>query len=505
LTEISGELIPEAIRQGSEVSFQLCSGLFVVTEGKSRIDTRFTADGFETPVRFKLRAPVQAAKKLILNVDMEIYNVPIVRIPVTLNVLERNSRATSGNDSTCEPEKLNFDQLLAMSKAPKPGAVLRIETHNRHAASFDIPSKSISLEGGSQALERESIRAICKEIADLVGETAKNELWTELKDPLNPSKEELNKHAVSLKILLKKVAAAGFRLYEWLTITAGMKEIAEEIMGLKNDSHIMVRSDNLSLPWDIIYPIPIYVDDPPNTNIDHAQFWGFRFKFESSLIPVNQQAGRGGMNQALLETHREAPRQLTSSFNSDIDGEETTWNAGPPVSSQITLLQTEFKATLIDINDCDAIKKLVRDQVDQPPSLSPFIYFFGHSKGVQELELTGGCRIRNNYVTYERTFTSAPIVFLNACTSGAMVSVSYDEFTPRFLSKGALGLITTAFSIPTPFAARFGCELVVRYMNGQGDLGEILLDLRRKTLSKSIPIALFYLLQCPPSAKRNQP
>jgi hypothetical protein len=190
-------------------------------------------------------------------------------------------------------------------------------------------------------------------------------------------------------------------------------------------------------------------------------------------------------------------------MNLDIDSEILPWRAGPPVSYQRgafmnargrALAEMQFKST------CDEARLLL----DTEHTSGSFVYFYCHggtekpfTPAVAEvLQISEKCLIEVADVSADPMFTDAPIVFLNSCSSGPLVSVSFDSFSARFLCKGALGLITTSFAVPAPFAARFGCELILQYMNAEGTLGDLLLKLRREALNKRIPIGLFYMLRC---------
>ena len=62
-------------------------------------------------------------------------------------------------------------------------------------------------------------------------------------------------------------------------------------------------------------------------------------------------------------------------------------------------------------------------------------------------------------------------------------------------------MIASSFPLPTRFATLFGCEFLEGYRGG-ARLGELLLNLRRRLLKDTNPLAFFYTLQCPLDVQR---
>jgi hypothetical protein len=302
---------------------------------------------------------------------------------------------------------------------------------------------------------------------------------------------------------LAAAAAAGSALYEWLAEVAGMKTVLERIDALQPASRIRVRTDNVAIPWELVYPPRYRVHH--EAPVDPAKFWGYRFEFETHLTPVKHRSPVLPM-EALIAKHRGATGVLTAVLNPDID-DEMQWKAGKPVSWQ----RGEFQRALaaVDLRDqCAQARKLL--EADR--TAGTMIYFYCHGGAERAfdpnypevLQVDAQCRIEANDVAFDANLSDAPIVFLNSCSSGALAAMSFDSFCARFLHKGALGLVTTSFTVPAPFAARFGCELILRYLKGEKPLGELLLEMRRRALDARMPLGLFYMLRCPADISRKK-
>lgn len=504
ILDLTGDELQRAREAELEVVFVLYRGLFEVEGNRTRIATRFKDDGFETPVHFsltvpnKLTGPGTPEVKSKLYLEIEIHGRPAVRIPVLLTVVHDLSTAPA--DAPATAEKVDLDKLIVSARRPAPAAVLRMDSIGMPSAELTVLDFARDFETGHPALAQLSIANQLGKIAKKMDEVAKDPVWNLLSDPLKPTAAEMP----WLSEPLAKTAAAGSELWEWLAMSAGMQDILDRIEALPIGSRIIVRSNGVAIPWETIYPvryrIPQSVGDAA-ADVDLAKFWGYRFEFETILSPGKHDLPEGDIDR--IEQHRNAGRKLTAVLNGDIDT-EMQWKAGPPVDFQRRTFTKAWSGSLTQLqlkSECADARKLMATG----PTSGSVIYFYCHGGAekpldpttIEVLEIDKQCRIEVGDVSYDATFTDAPIVFLNSCSSGPLASVSFDSFCARFLHKGALGSITTSFAVPAPFAARFGCNLVLRYMNAEGTLGELLLDLRRKALNERIPIALFYMLRGP--------
>lgn len=503
LMDLTGNELQRAREAKLEVVFVLYRGIFEVADNRTRIVTRFTDNGFETPVQFILTAPGKLTGAVVpvvdskLHLEIEIHGRPAVRIAVLLSVVHDLSGAPAGAPAV--PVSVDLDKLIAGARRPAPAAVLRIDSTGVPSAELMVIETGNVLISKHDALTQMSIANQLGKIAKKMDDIANDPIWNLLADPLNPTAAEL----LGLSEPFAKTAAAGSELHEWLAMSAGMTHILARIEALPIGSRIIVRSDGVAIPWETIYPERYRVhqsDGDHATDIDPAKFWGYRFEFETILSPGQHDLPEGDADR--IEQHRNAERKLTAVLNGDIDS-EMAWKAGLPVAYQRGAFTNACGGTLAEMQLISACSE-ARMLVETEPTSGSFVYFYCHGSAEKPfdpetavLQINGQCLIEVSDVSYDATFTDAPIVFLNSCSSGPLASVSFDSFCARFLHKGALGLITTSFSVPAPFAARFGCELILQYMSAKGTLGELLLDLRKKALDERIPIGLFYMLRCP--------
>jgi|GEM_PF-5815829 len=503
IAELVGNELKRAREAKLEVAFVLYRGLFEVVDNKTRIVTRFSEEGFDAPVSFGLIAPKAPAAKSYLYLEMEIQGRPAIRIRIVLTVLEDISSASDGDQT--KVAKIDLDKLIASATRSPPEAILRVTSSAPPSAELTIFKTGNVYTSKEDALSQMSIANQLGAIAQRVDNVALDPVWNKLADPLNPSPAELP----WLFEPLAKTAAAGSELYEWLAISAGMRDILNRIDALPIGARIIVRSDGVAIPWETLYPLTYRTHQSDGNYagaVDPAKFWGYRFQFETIMCPGLRDLPEGDTERT--EQHRNAERKLTAVMNEDIDLEQT-WAAGKPVDLQIEAFNSAVGRELTGIeikSKCSDARRLL----EQGPTLGPFVYFYCHGSAtkpfdpnVAVLQLGGECKIAVSDVGYDSTFVDAPIVFLNSCFSGPLASISFDSFCARFLHKGAFGLITTDFGVPAPFAARFGCELILRYMAAKETLGEILLDMRRKALDQHIPIGLFYMLRCPSDVSLN--
>jgi len=504
IVELMGNELQRAREAQLEVVFVLYSGLFKVESNRTRIATRFKDDGFETPVQFGLTAPDNLtgpgnpAVKSKLHLEIEIHGRPAVRIPIVLTVVHDLSAALA--DAPATPVKVDLDKLIAGAGRQAPAAVLRIDSTGV------VPSAELMVLKPLQvlviehvALKQLSIANQLEKIAAKMDKVAKDPIWNLLSDPLKSTATEM----LGLLEPLARAASAGSELHEWLAMSAGIKEILDRIDVLPIGSTIIVRSDGVAIPWETIYSERYRFhesDGAPPAAVDIAKFWGYRFEFETILSPGKYDLPEGDTDR--IEQHRNGGRKLTAVLNKDIDS-EMQWKAGPPVKYQRETFMKACGGALTAMqlkSECADVRKLL----DTEPTSGSFVYFYCHGRAERPfdpeaavLKINEECRIEVSDVSYDATFSDAPIVFLNSCSSGPLASVSFDSFCARFSHKGAIGLITTSFAVPAPFAARFGCDLILRYMKAEETLGEILLDMRRKALDARIPIGLFYMLRGP--------
>ena len=500
LVKVTGKELERAREQKLEVVFVLYSGKFKVEGSKTRIATRFSDDDFATPVEFRLTAPAKPAQQKIF-LEMEVQGRPAQRIPIVLDVVDRLEQATPS--ARAAPLQVDFDRLINQSQRAAPVAILRLaSTGTPPLAVLEVVRPFKAILRPNPALSQVSLANYLVARAAELASVAEDAIWDELADPLHPTHAELSK----LSRPLACSAHTGSVLHDWLAGPAGMRDILNHIDGLPPGSRIVVHTDDVAVPWEMIYPDRYRIEDSanPGEDVDVARFWGHRFEFETYLTPAQHSLPEGEID--LIDQHVKSEKRLTAVLNNGID-DERPWKAGAPVKYQRSRFDGAPFLSGVDIREkCPNVRKLLNTETTG----GALIYFYCHGAAEgpfdptrrEVLQLGAECLIKPDALSEEK-FTDAPIVFLNSCSSGPLAALSFDSFCASFLRKGALGLITTSFTIPAPFAARFGCELILRYMKGERALGEVLHELRRDALNARIPLGLFYMLRCPADVTRS--
>ncbi|MCG8454884.1 MAG: C25 family cysteine peptidase, partial [Holophagales bacterium] len=232
--------------------------------------------------------------------------------------------------------------------------------------------------------------------------------------------------------------------------------------------------------------------------VQPQKLWGYRFQIESRPQELFEDDG-GPLSGG------DGPPQVRINVNPSIDGERANREARPGASHQeIPGMLPEGVGAELCFDGPE-----IRDTLALEDPSSTLIYLFCH--GEQERALDGwsrellmvdeGVEVTPDTVDTKLPLEKAPIVVLNSCSSGAFSPLKFDTFLTVFEERGACGLLTTSFPVPTHFAAAFGRELLVAYARGKETIGEIVHRLRRTLLERGNPLGLLYSVQCPLEAK----
>lgn len=504
LVKAFGEILSKAYEAKLEVVFKLYGREFKVKDNKNKIATKFNDKGFENPIEFTLIAPslpqTSSYQNFIVYLEMEIYGYPALDIPIELTIVNNIGIIPKQISKNISPRTIDLNKLLETWKTSgSADATLTINCADDYSAVFYNHESGQEIQCNSNALSQLSIADKCMAIAKKLNLVGGDPIWCYIEDPLNPTVTEQE----TLSCALRQVAVAGWQLYNWFATVCGMQDIFNKINKLPPNSLIRVRTDNILIPWEIMYPQEIFDDD--NQVVDSTLFWGYQYRFESYITPAIHNLP-GFDSSDLIKTQINSVRNLTAVLNTDIDKEAIAqkWKFNQPVLYQQSILKQLIEYDAYSDLDCSSVKEIIRE-TPAKTSTSTFIYFYCHgsssyalnSNTADLLKINNNCQIKLSDFSDKKTFENAPIVFLNSCSSGNLISVSFDSFSEHFLNKGALGLITTSFTVPGPYAAKFGCELIRRYLNREDSLGNVLLRLKRDALDHKNPIGLFYVLQCP--------
>lgn len=299
-----------------------------------------------------------------------------------------------------------------------------------------------------------------------------------------------------LAAAVERIATAGWQLYHELAQDETIQKVLEYIDSIAPGTRITVRTKDVYLPWELLYPhrFDTSFDDEDRQRwpLRPEAIWGGRYAIETI------QLGEGPFHR-IQKARREAPPGASINFNPTIK------IAGVPDPNLARAVHQKLIDTLTgmgcsaQLNDTCAN---IREVLQKARAGATLIYVFCHgsapsSVGGEELQLDANCPVQPRVIDSERTFRNGPVIFLNACHSGAFSPLSFTNFLRIFRRKQSLGLIATNFTVPINFAAHFGAEVVKAYFSTKGkSLAEILLGLRKKHLAQGNPIPLFYAVQC---------
>lgn len=305
---------------------------------------------------------------------------------------------------------------------------------------------------------------------------------------------------VALGRAMECAAAAGSRLNASLRDDAGIANLLDYIEHNVPDGALLtVSTDSVFLPWELLTPqhwslAMTEAQKRNNPAPDPARFWGARFAIETVLDGA---AAIGELKRA----HLQAPARVSVNVNPDISMTGLGAEA-QPLQVQRTWATTLARRGLLDrINDeCQPMREVLQDGSHH----ASLVYLYCHGRaaspfgGADELlVLDDDCNLAPPDLIGDEPYAAAPIVFLNACQSGAHSPLAYSNFLKEFSRRGAIGLIATSHSVPITFAAHFGAEVVDRYLERKGSLASALLALRREHVAgRGNPVPLLYTLQC---------
>ena len=302
---------------------------------------------------------------------------------------------------------------------------------------------------------------------------------------------------------LRALVVNGTYLYQALfpahEHTTGSKEAVQALLtdgAIVQVNQIRSGLGRATIPWSVIYDRP-FADQPdanticetyPTHSPDRCPaegdplvfcptgFWGYRLIVEQpeaevraadrgiSVPPIDVEGRDTGpivahLKQGLSDTKRQradlaklASVQWIGSFGDLVD----------------SLAQTDIRALYIYTHDA---------RVDDRPALQI-------GDGHLTLLAFGG---------REPSWTNRPIVFVNACSSGAITAAEATSFIRLFRSFGAASVITTESTVFDPHAGRLGSRLFEAALGGT-PIGTELLDLRRQLLKELNPLGLAYAI-----------
>lgn len=292
----------------------------------------------------------------------------------------------------------------------------------------------------------------------------------------------------------ERVASAGSILNRVLRATADAVRLFDYIEAQPPGTRLTIATSKVFLPFEILYPHRFSKDWPPEERrrspVSRRAFWGAKFALEVSYAAA-------GNYMALVQTHRRAPREVSLNLNETIPG------TGSPTPMEIHgTLESDLKSRGVA---CDSNRRCaeMKQVLLGARTGANLVYVYCHGSAadatagsLEQLELNDDPCVVRPVGMYGSGYTNAPIIFLNACYSGATSPLFFTGFLESFRDQGALGLIATSFPVPVMFGARFGADVVTECMFGTDSLGERLRRLRLAHAEQGNPVPLFYSVQC---------
>jgi CHAT domain len=304
-------------------------------------------------------------------------------------------------------------------------------------------------------------------------------------------------HAATLKTMAKM----GMRVYNQIFYGPLAGDDAHAMGNLlrqlsqQRKLHIDVVAEAFTFPWSLLYDRGDLKID--GSNVDPEGFWGLKH-----VIEYTPQFGVATLSNFVPEITVTDKLALSFVCNTTID----TQMKRPIIAGQRAFLQG---LSGISMTEHPTTTDLC-DLLNNPDSPTQVMYFYCHavsyvpgdaqgSVGDSKVVLSDQAITLNDLNTFagldRPALKSAPLVFMNCCQSAELTPYLYDGLVPYLIAKGARGVIGTEVDTPALFAAEFAKEFLTRFIKGEQNLGDILLDLRRKyLLEKNNVMGLVYAL-----------
>ena len=375
------------------------------------------------------------------------------------------------------------DLLLTLELAV--GGLMMNLVHTSADAGMVAVGKALNTE-----LDKGSLQTLLAQIRAELGATFYvSDVWNRSSlPPLSSAENE------DMTDCFERVASAGSILNMALRAeNAEVVRLFDYIERQPAGTRLTIATSKVFLPFEILYPHQYSRDLPPDErsgmSVKRGDFWGAKFGLEVSYVGA-------GDYLALVRTHRVAPRKVSLNLN------ETILGTGSPTPMEIhAKLAADLKGRDVaceSSSQCDQMRKILL----AAGTTANLVYVYCHGSAadpgagsLEELHLNDGpCVVRPTGVSGQ--YRNAPIVFLNACYSGATSPMFFTGFLESFRRKGALGLIATSFPVPVMFGAQFGADVVNECVFGTGSLGERVRRLRNSHAVQGNPVPLFYSVQC---------
>jgi hypothetical protein len=314
------------------------------------------------------------------------------------------------------------------------------------------------------------------------------------------------KEAQLLKSAAPNLAYAGnmlFSLIFELKGNAELKQLGQKLRTImaSGSRYLAVTSDELFLPWGMIYTHPIDKGKlkEGGSNFEKEGFWGYqhiiqhntrRFKFQFAIPPDDGAVA------------------LSINFDEKISSDR----ALPAADRRLIASHLQF---ISELGRKPCIKRTKKIQLQQDFTtnrnrLERIIYFYCHGRGSTDadnfnlaetqLTLTDDAVSSYDFQTWSNSaeLPSNPLVFINACQGGQMTTLFYKSLARELLEEGAAGLVGAQIDIPAVFAAVYGRKVFKQFFarkKAPVRLGPLLKEINQYFWDKhNNPLGLVYSL-----------
>jgi hypothetical protein len=296
----------------------------------------------------------------------------------------------------------------------------------------------------------------------------------------------------------KDLAIAGADLFNAIFM-AGEKKIEELrrhlIDGLsKGPCFLTIYSEGFFAPWGMLYVHPPGKEslDNPDSPAVKEGFLGYQHVIEHAT-------------DSYVPTAAIKPTDNLIDFS-------FTFDAGIDTEQQVRSIQKQraYFGSLSELRACERASKLdVESAFRKEPFRDQVSYFFVHgltsdagSAGTPPRFFIGTDSIEAAEIQQwvnPRKLDSQPFIFFNACQTGQMRSLFYENFALKLLDLHARGLIGPQIDMPTQFAEDYATKFFVEFLKRRDSkeprVGEIIRTLARKYWDDAHnPLGLAYSL-----------
>lgn len=270
----------------------------------------------------------------------------------------------------------------------------------------------------------------------------------------------------------------------------------QDLLALSPKVSIEIVSENFFLPWELLYPDPVGLEDEP---LSYERFWGMNCVISRVIV----QSTRPGAFVSPVIHVADRPRLGLLTYL----GLDHVVKREIPFFEQ---LHDNGKIALFHLRPLDRKKKQVE--------LGEFKAFWGNALNLahfachasydnEEPELS--CILLSDQFpislqdmeVYSIQINGNPLIIMNTCETGNVNPLYTLYFARAFLKYGALGVVATECDVPDAFAADFAEQLYGHLLAGE-PLGASLLATRRYFLQEyNNPSGLLYSMYAPESIR----